>query len=121
LAGDWTIYFHSIRRILEVNGQEFTITHINGDLHALQPTADFTGFPAGGTKTIDFIAEYWTLYRSAFMPRYYVSAGDAESRIIANTDTDDSPAYAEPIVGDNRKRTLQDNNVFATARTRYDE
>lgn len=121
LAGDWTIYFHSIRRILEVNGQEFTITHINGDLHALQPTADFTGFPAGGTKTIDFIAEYWTLYRSDFMPRYYVSAGDAESRIIANTDTDDSSAYAEPIVGDNRKRTLQDNNVFATARTRYDE
>lgn len=120
LASDWTIYFHSIRRILAVNSPEVTITHINGDLHALRPTDDFTGFAAGETKTIDFIAEYWTLYQSDFMPRYYVSAGDAESRIIANTDTDDSTAYAVPIAGDNRKRTLQDNNVFATARTRYD-
>jgi hexosaminidase len=120
LAGDWTIYFHSIRRILSVNSQEFTITHINGDLHALRPTDDFAGFAAGETKTIDFIAEYWTLYQSDFMPRYYVSAGDAESRIIANTDTDDASAYAGPIAGDNRKRTLQDNNVFATARTRYE-
>jgi hexosaminidase len=120
LAGDWTIYFHSIRRILAVNSQEFTITHINGDLHALRPTDAFAGFAAGEMKTIDFIAEYWTLYQSDFMPRYYVSAGDAESRIIVNTDTDDSVAYAEPIAGDNRKRTLQDNNVFATARTRYE-
>jgi hexosaminidase len=121
LASDWTIHFHSIRRILAVNSQEFTITHINGDLHALRPTDEFAGFPAGETKTIDFIAEYWTLYQSDFMPRYYVSAGDAESRIIANTDTDDTWAYADPIAGDNRKRTLQDNNVFATAHTRYDQ
>ena len=120
-AAGWTIYFHSIRRILAVDSAEFSITHVTGDLHALRATERFAGFPAGETTTIDFIAEYWTLYRSDFMPRYYVSAAQAESRIIANTNTEDSSAYAAPLTGDNRKRTLQDNNVFATAGTRYED
>ncbi|ACY14028.1 family 20 glycosylhydrolase [Haliangium ochraceum] len=120
-SGGWTLYFHSIRRVLSVEGEDFTISHINGDLHALRPTASFAGFAAGEALNVAFVAEYWTLYQSDFMPRYYLSADGLDSRIIANTDSDDSDAYAAPITGENRKRTPQDNNVFATAQTRYDD
>jgi len=37
-SADWEIYFHSIRRILDVKSPEFAIEHINGDLHKIMPT-----------------------------------------------------------------------------------
>ena len=45
---DWAIYFHSIRQILHVDNDQFKVTHITGDLHKLEPTDKFSGFPAKG-------------------------------------------------------------------------
>ena len=33
---DWTIYFHSIRLILDVDNEQFKITRVTGDLHKLE-------------------------------------------------------------------------------------
>lgn len=42
---DWSIYVSSIRRIQRVDNDQFTITHLTGDLYRLTPTEKFQGFP----------------------------------------------------------------------------
>jgi|GEM_PF-2629782 len=83
----WTIYFHSIRRILQVENDQFKVSHIMGDLHKLEPTDKFTGFPAGQRVDIPIINEYWQLFITDILPRWYVTADHATPKIIANTDT----------------------------------
>ncbi|WP_313047867.1 beta-N-acetylhexosaminidase [Atlantibacter subterraneus] len=116
----WAIYFHSIRRILQVENAQFTVTHIMGDLHKLEPTDKFTGFPAGQRVDIPIINEYWQLFITDILPRWYVTADSAAPKIIANTDTEDLTQFVTPL-GDQWKRTPDDNNILMTAETRFDK
>src|SRR5437868_13681410 len=43
-ATGWAIYYSSIRKVAWVGNPDFTITHIVGDLHKIEPTASFKGF-----------------------------------------------------------------------------
>ncbi len=42
---DWSIYVSSIRRIQRVDNDQFTITHLTGDLYRLTPTEKFQALP----------------------------------------------------------------------------
>lgn len=118
---DWTIYFHSIRMILDVQNDQFKVTHVTGDLHTLEPTDKFDGFAEGETVVIPYIGEYWTLFENDYMPRAYVVSGDAKPETIKSTDAEDPSAYLTPISGENWKRTPDDNNVLATAQSRFEK
>ncbi|QUM76542.1 carbohydate-binding domain-containing protein [Moritella sp. 24] len=120
-SADWEIYFHSIRRILDVKSPEFTIEHINGDLHKITPTAEFKGFAANSTIDVNFIAEYWSLFETDVIPRYYVTAENAEAKVIANTDTENMSDIVKPLIGENLKRHAGDNNIVMNANTRFDK
>jgi hexosaminidase len=43
-AAGWSLYFSSVVRILRAGGDAFVLSHINGDLYRLTPTAPFAGF-----------------------------------------------------------------------------
>lgn len=118
---DWKIYFHSIRQILDVQNDQFKITHVTGDLHTLEPTEKFDGFAEGETVVIPYVGEYWTLFENDYMPRAYVAAGKAEPKTIKSTDTENPADYLSPIDGDNWKRVPADNNTLATAQSRFDK
>ncbi|WP_325892116.1 beta-N-acetylhexosaminidase [Grimontia sp. NTOU-MAR1] len=118
-GNDWKIYLHSIRVILDVENKDFAIEHITGDLYVMTPTASFEGFAAGETIEIPLIQEYWTLFETDFMPRAYVTAGNAIPKAIASLNTENVDAYVAEIEGKNWKRTPEDNNVLATAASRY--
>ncbi|KLV00264.1 beta-N-acetylhexosaminidase [Photobacterium aphoticum] len=118
---DWKIYFHSIRMILDVQNDQFKVTHITGDLHTLEPTEKFKGFAAGEKVVIPYIGEYWTLFENDFMPRAYVIAGDSTPKTLQSLDHEDPSAYLDPIDGDNWKRTPTDNNILATAQSRFEK
>lgn len=115
----WTIYFHSIRQILAVENEQFKISHVTGDLHKLEPTDKFDGFQSGEVVEIPIIGEYWQLFETDFMPRWYVTAGDAKPKVISNTDSENVSEFSAPITGDNWKRTSGDKNVLMNAQTRY--
>ncbi len=121
LSTDWTIYFHSIRQILQVNNDQYKITHITGDLHTLEPTASFSGIAKGETVEIPYIAEYWTLFEGDYMPRSYVIVGASSPLTIASMDSEDPSKYVAPIKGELYKRTAGDNNILATATTRFEK
>lgn len=71
---DWAIYFSHINPIQSSTSDEFTITHLNGDLHKISLTKNFSGFQKGETKRIQFRANYWMLAESDAIPNYIVSA-----------------------------------------------
>ncbi|GAB2935941.1 beta-N-acetylhexosaminidase [Hafnia psychrotolerans] len=116
---DWAIYFHNIRRILDVDNDQFTITHITGDLHKLEPTDKFTGFAANQTVSIPIVGEYWQLFESDLIPRWYATSGDAQPKVLVNTDTEDLHQFVTPFKGDQWKRTSTDNNVLMTPASRF--
>ncbi|TQI79469.1 hexosaminidase [Serratia fonticola] len=116
---DWAIYFHSPRQTLKVDNDQFKVTHLTGDLYKLEPTDKFTSFPANQAVEIPIIAEYWQLFHSDFLPRWYATSGDAKPKILANTDTDDVNQFVAPFTGDQWKRTKDDNNILMVPESRF--
>ncbi|WP_025120279.1 MULTISPECIES: beta-N-acetylhexosaminidase [unclassified Serratia (in: enterobacteria)] len=116
---DWAIYFHSPRQTLKVDNDQFKITHLTGDLYKLEPTDKFTSFPANQAVEIPIIAEYWQLFRTDFLPRWYATSGDAQPKILSNTDTEDVNQFVAPFTGDQWKRTKDDNNILMVPESRF--
>src|SRR5699024_2989701 len=77
---EWAVYFHSIRRVLRVENEQFKVTQLTGDLHRLEPTDKFTGFAENSTIDIPMINEYWQVSYTDVMPRWYVTAGKAKAK-----------------------------------------
>ncbi|GAD80308.1 beta-N-acetylhexosaminidase [Vibrio ezurae] len=120
-SNDWAIYFHSIRLILDVDSDQFKITRITGDLHKLEPTDKFAGFKAGESVDVVFTGEYWQLFETDFFPGAFVAADDATPKQLVSLSNVDMTDFVSGLEGDNLKRTPGDNNVFATAATRFDK
>lgn len=116
--GNWKLYFHSIRRIIQVQSDEFTVSLVNGDLNYLEPTDAFTGFDS--VKSIKLVTEFSHLLETDFMPRYWIVRDGGSPELITNTDSEtDENTYAVAITGDNRKAFNGETNPIATAANRY--
>ncbi|MEW5288073.1 beta-N-acetylhexosaminidase [Erwinia papayae] len=117
---DWAIYLPNIRQTLRVDNDQFRMVHVIGDLTRLEPTEKFKGFAAGESVEIPIINEYWQLFVTDVMPRWYVTSGDASPKIIASTDTEDLSSFVEPI-GEQWKRTPDDKNILMMPGSRFDK
>ena len=84
-SNSWDIHFSQIAPIQSSESEEFSVVHINGDLHKISLKEAFKGFKAGETKTILFRAMFWSLSESDAMPNYIVSAKNLEPRVIVST------------------------------------
>ncbi|AKJ41449.1 beta-N-acetylhexosaminidase [Pragia fontium] len=120
---DWAIYFHSIRQILRVDNDQFKITHVTGDLHKLEPTDKFTSFPANKAVEIPIIVEYWQIFKTDVMPRWYAASEGAKAKVITSTDTEDLSKFSGPLAGNNFgdtwKRTKDDHNILMNTENRF--
>jgi hexosaminidase len=123
-SDDWTgvfaIYYSSIRKVLSTDTDQFTITHVNGDLHRIDTTTKLTRWKAGEIKEIPFKAEYWLISETDVMPRFYVTADGAQAALIKSTDVADVGTLVTPLASPEiMKRTPSDMSVFATANSRF--
>ncbi|MEZ9230494.1 beta-N-acetylhexosaminidase [Vibrio amylolyticus] len=118
---DWAIYFHSIRLVLDVDNEQFKVTRVTGDLHKLEPTEKFQGFTADEEVVIPMIGEFWQLFETDFMPGAFVTAPNSEPKLIASLNTEDVASFVTGLEGENVKRTPTDNNVIATAISRFEK
>ncbi|OQR34973.1 beta-N-acetylhexosaminidase [Pseudomonas sp. T] len=117
---DWAIYFHNPRQVLKTLNDQFKVTFVTGDLHRIEPTEKFTGFAAGQSVEIPLIGEYWQLFESDIMPRWYATAPDAQPKVIASTDTEKLRHFVTPFTGDLWKRTAADHNVLMLPGSRFE-
>ena len=116
---DWRIYFHSVRRVLRVDSDEFNVVLVNGDLNYITPAASFEPF-AGGVASIKLITEFNYLMETDFQPRFWLVQGNGQAELIANTDSEtDENTYAVEIRGLNAKAWDQEPNPLATSSTRF--
>lgn len=116
---DWAIYFHSIRQVLKLDNDQYKITHITGDLYKLEPSEKFTGIKANEKIVLPIIGEYWQIYSTDFMPRWYATSGDATPKVLVNTDTENISAFLSDLEGEQWKRTVTDNNILMTPEDRF--
>ncbi len=84
-AKDWTIHFSHIAPIQSFESNDFSVKHLNGDLHLISLQENFSGFASGETKTLLFRAQFWALAESDIMPNFIVSAPGLEARVIEST------------------------------------
>ncbi|MBU2869220.1 family 20 glycosylhydrolase [Colwellia sp. E2M01] len=84
-AKDWSIYFSQIAPIQSFESDEFSVKHINGDLHQISLKDSFTGFDEGEEKTLNFRAMFWSLAESDVMPNYIITAPGLDARVIEST------------------------------------
>jgi len=84
-AKDWTIHLSQIAPIQSFESKDFTVKHLNGDLHLIRLKDSFSGFSKGETKTLNFRANFWSLAESDMMPNYIVSAPGLEARVLEST------------------------------------
>ncbi|WP_455811691.1 family 20 glycosylhydrolase [Pseudomonas graminis] len=117
---NWAIYMSNVHKTLAIESDQFRTVHIVGDLTRLEPTEKFTGIAAGASVTIPIINEYWQLFITDVMPRWYVTSGDANPKIIQATDTKDLSHFVAPF-GDQWKRTADDKNILMQANSRYEK
>ncbi|MCT7945018.1 carbohydate-binding domain-containing protein [Shewanella sp. SP1W3] len=84
--GDWQIYFSQLSPVYFVDAGDFSIEHINGDLHKITPKASFKGFVANQVYRIEFYSQGSQITRSEFMPNFFVAMGD-KAQLIKSTQT----------------------------------
>jgi hexosaminidase len=82
---EWIVHFSQIAPIQSFESDEFSVEHVNGDLHKISLKDNFKGFAAGETKTLMFRAMYWSLSETDAMPNYIVSANNLKPRVIVST------------------------------------
>ncbi|WP_380184394.1 beta-N-acetylhexosaminidase [Kalamiella sp. sgz302252] len=115
---DWAIWVPNIRQTLRVDNDQFRMVHVTGDLTRLEPTEKFKGFAAGESVEIPIINEYWQLFITDVMPRWYVTSENARPAIIASTDTEDLNSFVAPM-DKHWQRTAEDRNVLMTPESRF--
>ncbi|PHM48237.1 beta-N-acetylhexosaminidase [Xenorhabdus miraniensis] len=118
-SSDWAIYFHSIRQVLKLDNDQYKITHITGDLYKLEPSEKFTGIKANEKIVLPIIGEYWQIYSTDFMPRWYATSGDATPKVLVNTDTENISEFLSDLEDEQWKRTVTDNNILMTPENRF--
>ncbi len=69
---------------------------------------------------IPVVNEYWQLFVTDVLPRWYVTAEGATAKMIANTDTEDLFQFVTPLDGQ-WKRTPDDKNILMTAEARFEK
>ena len=84
-ANNWQIFYSQIAPLHNFDSDEFTLEHINGDLHKLTPTDKFSGFKKGETKAVTFRAGYWSLAESDIMPNYIIHSDGLTAKVIEST------------------------------------
>jgi hexosaminidase len=84
-AAGWSLYFSSVTPILRADGDDFALSHINGDLYRLTPTATFAGLASGRPVRIALKLEGHQFSELYPMPNHYVAAEGLEARTVAGT------------------------------------
>ncbi|HBY86079.1 MAG TPA: beta-N-acetylhexosaminidase [Colwellia sp.] len=123
-AKDWTIHFSQISPIQSFESEDFTVKHLNGDLHVISLQDNYSGFSAAETKKLTFRAMFWSLSETDALPNYIVSAPGLDARVIESTvpyiDKDtrlEILPYVEPFTDEKTqfKRTASDKTQWLTS------
>jgi len=91
LANDWQLYFSQVYPAYASRSAELSLKHINGDIHQILPTINFSGFHTGETKTLKLWVKSTLISESELMPNYWLTAKYLTPAVIESTRTTIDP------------------------------
>lgn len=106
-ASGWTIYFNSSFEIPTANLQSgIHITHVNGDIYKIAPTADFKSIPAKSSTLVEYITNGLLINRTVAPSGLYIVWDNAPvtGYTIAN--------YDIPVLKDNTTGLITPEKIF---------
>lgn len=119
-ASGWAIYFHSVRKIAQTETNGLILRHIQGDLHQLQPTAEFAGLAADKQLEVRYAPGSSMASFSDFMPRAFITAENRQPEVFVNTDTENLSEFVDAFADKAQQmRNSDDQFAIATAESRY--
>lgn len=120
-SSDWRIYFHSVRKVADTKVAGLKLTHIQGDLHELAPTPDFTGLASKASLTLTYSPSSPMVSYTDFMPRAFIHRPGLQAEVFANTDTEDVKQFVDAFERPEQLlRAADDLFPVATAQSRYE-
>jgi hexosaminidase len=90
-VSDWLLYFSQVYPAYASRSDELSLKHINGDIHQITPTINFSGFHAGETKTVKLWVKSTLISESELMPNYWLTAKLLTPVVIESTRTKIDP------------------------------
>ncbi|WP_323813213.1 family 20 glycosylhydrolase [Cellvibrio sp. NN19] len=121
-AGDWKIYFHSVRKLDSTQVEGLSLRHVQGDLHELSPTASFKGLAKGASVQVPYTASASMVSFTDFMPRAFITQQGLTAEVFANTDTENIKDFVESFTKPEQlQRFADDRYPIATATSRYQD
>ena len=84
-AEGWQFYFSETEPVLQADSTDFTVRHLNGDLHRLVPTTHFTGFRAGTSYAVTLWGAGSHLSEYYAMPNAYVVDDTGQAHTVKST------------------------------------
>jgi len=87
LVNNWQLYFSQVYPAYASRSDELSLEHINGDIHQISPTINFSGFHAGETKTVKLWVKSTLISESELMPNYWITAKGLTPAVIESTRT----------------------------------
>lgn len=82
-ATGWSIYFSHIRMVESVLTDQVKISHVNGDMFKIEPTANFVPLAPGQSLAIEFDAANWQVAKTDVMPNWYFVSEDQGQTITS--------------------------------------
>jgi len=116
----WSLFAHSVRRILALKTPGWTVEHITGDLHRITPPQDFKQFAAGEPIELKLVIEHAQLFETDIMPNWYLVSAAGEASVIAQMATENVRDFIKPFEGEEWRAGAGDQNILMTASSRYE-
>lgn len=79
--------FSQVYPVYASRSADFTVEHLNGDVHQISPKISFSGFKANETKKIKLWVKSTLLTESELMPNYWLKVNGLQPVVIASTKT----------------------------------
>jgi hexosaminidase len=125
MPSDWRIMFSNLSPINNAISNEFTLVHVNGDMHAISPKT--TEIKANTAYEIKFYGNTPLVSESVLFPNYLLVAADGETSVITSTTEQlleghqvPRPRHVEPFIRPQQlRRNANDNVVIATTNERF--
>ncbi|EOD78513.1 Beta-hexosaminidase [Grimontia indica] len=84
-SSGWAIYFSHIRMIKPLATDALKVSHVNGDIFKIEPTASFSPLTPGQSLDIEFLSEFWQVAKTDVMPNWYLVSDNGDTALIAST------------------------------------
>lgn len=129
LVNNWQLNFSQVYPVYASRSDDFTLQHINGDIHQITPKKNFAGFQAQKTKKIKLWVKSTLITESELMPNYWLSSDNLQPKVVTSTRTQvdaetglEVQPYVVPFsdVAKQIKSSPDDINQYASAQWLYD-